>query len=315
MSLFFFLSAFTTARHRDFYEILGLRHDCTDREIEKVFMRLSRKYHPDKNKGDPQAADKYADINDAYGVLRDPNKRRVYDLWGEDGVRLYEAPKLDQNRPIGAPQFPEDSISAQVRVKGRTLRVTFPVDLIDFHRGGSYELAVTRRTMCRCPDIGFTCEKCRGRPTVQENVSLKLVVEKGSDEGTVVVFPNAGDVSEQNAPGDIEVVLVSRKHPVFRRSGSDLHMNVSISLREALLGFTREVEHIDGSKLVVESKALIQCQQTIVIKGRGLAKYLFPGEFGDVVVHPALLWPKALDPEKRAKLVKALTPEAATTVS
>jgi DnaJ family protein B protein 11 len=273
-------------------------------------MRLSRRYHPDKNKGDPEAADKYANINDAYGVLRDANKRRVYDLWGEAGIRVYEAPKHDLDRPAGAPQPTEDDISAQVRVKGRPIRLTFPVDLIDFHRGGSYALDVTRRTMCRCPESGFFCEKCRGRPTIQENVTLKLVVEKGSDEGTVVLFENAGDVSELNAPGDIEVVLVSRKHPIFRRNGSDLHMNVTISLREALLGFIREVKHIDGSRLVVDSKAMIGCQQTIVIPGRGLAKYLFPGEFGDVVVHPTLLWPKALDPEKRARLVKALTPAA-----
>jgi DnaJ-class molecular chaperone len=301
LALLFALFLMTDDRNRDFYEILGLRHDCTDREIEKVFMRLSRKWHPDKNKGDPSAADKYADIPDAYSVLRDSNHRRVYDLWGEPGVRVYEAPKHDFDPQLGLPKPPEDDISAQVRVKGGMIRVTFPVDLIDFHRGGSYELSVTRRAMYRCPEVGFFCEKCKGSPTVQENASLKLGVEKGSDEGTVVLFKNAGDVSELNASGDVEVVLVSRKHPIFRRQGSDLHMNVTIILREALLGFTREVEHIDGSKLVIESKVMIGCQQTIVIRDRGLARYLFPGEFGNVVVHPTLLWPKILDPVKKTR--------------
>jgi DnaJ family protein B protein 11 len=132
-------------------------------------------------------------------------------------------------------------------------------------------------------------------------------VEKGSDEGTTVVFKNAGDVSELNSPGDVEVALVSRKHPLFERDGSNLRMNVTISLREALLGFKREVTHIDGTQLVIESKSLIGCGQSIIVKGRGLARYLSPGEFGDLIVQPKLLWPKNLDPAKRDRLVKALS--------
>jgi DnaJ-class molecular chaperone len=302
-SLLFLLSLLAGKENRDFYEILGLKHDCPDREIEKVFMRLSRKWHPDKNKGNPKAADKYGDINDAYSVLRDPNKRRVFDLWGESGVRIYESPKQE----LGGSPNAEDESVAQIKNKGRTIRVTFPVDLIDFHKGAVYPLSVTRRTMCRCPQAGFFCEKCRGRPTMQENATLKLVVEKGSDEGTTVLFKNAGDVSELNAPGDVEVILVSRRHPLFVREGNDLRTNVTISLREALLGFKREITHIDGSQVVIESQSLVGPGQTIVVKGRGLAKYLFPGEFGDLIVHPRLLWPKNLTPAQKARLVQALS--------
>ena len=283
---------------RDFYEILGLKHDCTDRDIEKAFMRLSRKYHPDKQKAVPAA---FEDINDAYGVLRDANKRRVYDLWGEGGVRVYEAPKTETGMSTA-----EDDISAQVTVKGATVRVTYPVDLIDFHEGRIHQFVVKRRTMCRCPDAGFFCQKCNGRPTIGETVNLTLAVERGADEGTVVVFKNAGDVSEMNSPGDVEVVLVSRPHPVFWRDGSDLHATLSVSLREALLGFKRELVHIDGNVVSVESKEGLGNEKVIVVKNRGLSKYLFPGEFGDLYVHVKVVWPKNLDWEQKAKLIAAL---------
>ena len=116
-----------------------------------------------------------------------------FSLWGEGGVRVYEAPKTETRMSTA-----DDDISAQVTVKGETLRVTYPVDLIDFHEGRIHQFVVKRRTMCRCPDAGFFCQKCNGRPTIGETVNLTLAVERGADEGTVVVFKNAGDVSEMN---------------------------------------------------------------------------------------------------------------------
>jgi DnaJ-class molecular chaperone len=110
-----------------------------------------------------------------------------------------------------------------------------------------------------------------------------------------------------NSPGDVEVVLVSRKHPVFRRVGSDLHTNVTITLRESLLGFTREIESFDGSKLVIKNDLVTREGKPLVIKGRGIAKYLSPGENGDVVVYSEILWPKNLTETERNHLVDALS--------
>ncbi|OHT11071.1 DnaJ domain containing protein [Tritrichomonas foetus] len=307
LNIFFLISLISKEGTRDFYEILNLKHDCVQREIENSYRALSKKYHPDKNKNNPQAIDKFNDINDAYAVLRDFNKRRVYDLWGESGVHIYEAPKNSAEFNPLHPAGQEDDSVTQVRNKGKTIRIIYPVDLINFHTGKNYPLHVTRRTMCRCPEAGFSCEKCRGRPTVQENVTLNLVVEKGCEEGTIVLFENAGDVSEVNSPGDIEVTIVSKKHPLFTRKGSDLHMNLEITLREALLGFTRTVKGIDGSDIIISHDGPLSCDDIIRIKEKGLAKYLYPGEFGDVIVHPQISWPKNLSQEKKNELVKVLS--------
>jgi DnaJ-class molecular chaperone len=160
--------------------------------------------------------------------------------------------------------------------------------------------------MCRCPQSGYFCPKCRGKPTVRENVSLSLVVEKGNDEGSVVVFKNAGDTSEANAPGDLEVELISRPHPVFTRVGSDLHMNVSITLKEALVGFRRTVKNIDDTDLVVETTDPIGSDRTLRIRGKGLPVYLYPGDYGDIVVHATIRWPKAMTDQQRGNLADVL---------
>ncbi|OHT01482.1 DnaJ domain containing protein [Tritrichomonas foetus] len=305
MFVFTLLLLITQTGNRDFYHILNVTNDASKRVIEKSFMRLSRKYHPDKNKGDSHAAEKFTDINDAYAVLRDANKRRIYDIYGERGVHLYEAPKNADAFMLN-PNQEEDSLTQNVRRVGQTNRINFPVDLLDFYEGRAYPLSLTRRTMCRCPHKGFKCTKCRGRPTMRENVNLSLIVERGSEDRSVVLFKGAGDVSEINAPCDIEVVVFARKHPLFQRKGDDLHMTIDVALKEALLGFNKEYKHIDGSTFQVSYHGANIGNHTVVVEGKGMPKYLAPGEFGDVVAHLRVLQPKSLSQEQRTKLSDAL---------
>ena len=303
----FSLSVITSEGRRDFYQILGLKHDCTEREIDRSFQRLSRQYHPDKNKGDEKAAEKFTDINDAYGTLKDTQKRRIYDLFGESGVHLYESPKNEMSDIYGMTRSDDPtSAAALVRKKGKTYRITFPVDLIDFYTSNHYDLLITRRNMCRCQNMGFFCPKCRGKPTLRENVTLSLFVEKGSEEGAVTLFKNAGDTSEANAPSDIEVVVVSRPHPVFKRVGSDLHVEIDITLREALIGFTRVIKGVDGKDIEIKTDSPLPSDRIVRITGKGLPLYLYPGEYGDIVVHAHVKWPVSLDEATRAKLADVL---------
>jgi DnaJ-class molecular chaperone len=297
-SILFGLGLIQSEGTRDFYEILGLQHDCIDREIEVAFQKLSRKYHPDKNKGNANAAERFTDINDAYATLKDAQKRRVFDLYGEPGVHIYESPRNEIGDLFGltTSEDPSNTLGL-VRKKGRTFRIVFPVDLIDFFRSNRYRASVARRTMCRCPKAGYFCPRCRGRPTIRENATLEFYVEKGSDDGSIILFKNAGDSSEANAAGDIEIEVVSRPHPIFQRRGSDLHVSLDVTLREALLGFTKKIPSLDGSELSVVSVGPID--KELRVKGKGLPLYLSPGDFGDIVVHPVIKWPKGLSAEAK----------------
>ena len=139
-----------------------------------------------------------------------------------------------------------------------------------------------------------------------ENTTLSLFIEKGSDDGNVVLFKNAGDTTELNGPGDIEVQIVSKPHPLFTRKGADLHMNIALTLKEALIGFKKTFKNLDGSDFVVESKEPLGCDKTLKLKGKGLPVYLYPGEFGDIVVHTSLRWPKELSEAKKEKIAAIL---------
>lgn len=303
----FVLNVITSDGNRDFYQILGLKHDATQEEIHKAFKRLAYVNHPDKNPNNPAAAEKYEAVNDAKRALEDPNKRRVYDLFGEQGVHIYETHRSDIEGKAGYSRgTSEDDLVRQVKRVGKLTRLEFPVDLMDFFVGRVYKVPITHRVMCRCPESGFFCPKCRGRPTMRESANLTLIVEKGADDRTSVVFRNMGDVSEVNGPGDLEIVLVTKPDPFYRREQEDLHINVEVTLKEALLGFRRVFKHFDGSELVVESKTPLGCGRTLRIPGKGLPKYLFPDEFGDVVVHTSIKWPKSLPEEAIARLSSVL---------
>lgn len=289
---------------RDFYQILNVPNDAPKRLIERSFMKLSRQYHPDKNKGNSAAASMFTDINDAYAVLRDDNKRRIYDIYGENGVHLYEAPLNKDLYSLNPGQ--EDPLAQIVRHVGETNRLWFPVDLLDFYEGRAYPIHLTRRAMCRCPFKGFSCDKCHGRPTIREQVNLSLIIEKGSEDENVILIRNAGDVSEVNAPCDLEFVVFAKKHPIFTRKGNDLYITVNVTLKEALLGFQKEFTHIDGSKFQIKLDPSDISNHTIVVKNKGMPKYLAPGEFGDIIATLNVLYPKNLTPEQRKELGDAL---------
>ena len=83
-------------------------------------------------------------------------------------------------------------------------------------------------------------------------------------------------------------------------------MNIALTLKEALIGFKKTFKNLDGSDFVVESKEPLGCDKTLKLKGKGLPVYLYPGEFGDIVVHTSLRWPKELSEAKKEKIAAIL---------
>ena len=302
------LGLISSDQRRDFYKILEVPHDATDKQIKRSYMKLSKKFHPDKNK-DPKAADYFTDINDAYQTLINPNKRRIFDLYGEPGVHMFEAPSTENSEdPVLTLTKSDsaDSSSKIVRNRGDTVKITYPVDLEDFYTGRMVELNLTRTNMCRCPHTGYYCNKCHGKATQHENMIVKTYLEKGFEEGHVTTLQYLGDVTEMNGPGDIEVKYVSKRHPLYTRKGDDLLVTINITLREALLGFNKTIKGIDGNDLIIETDKPFN--NHIIIPERGLPKYMYPGMFGDVIVQANIRWPKSLTNDQIKELGKLTKP-------
>lgn len=170
---------------QDYYEILGVSRQASQRDIKKAHKNLSLKWHPDKNPGDKAAADKYLEIQSAYEVLSDEEKRRKYDLYGEDGLK-------ESGRGGGGGGFSFEDLfegfgfgSGRKRrgeyemPKGQTLVIPLEVTLTDLYLGKTIEASHSRQVTCsHCrgtgaenPDDVVTCPVCKGSGT-------KVVVQK-----------------------------------------------------------------------------------------------------------------------------------------
>lgn len=168
------------AAAQDYYKLLDVDRDASDRDLKKAYRRLSKKYHPDKNPDDEAAAQKFVEISEAYEVLSDENLRRVYNQYGAEGV------KQQRQRDSGPSRNPFDMFaqffgghqhSGQRRGPNMEVRVQFP--LKDFYTGADHVFRIEKQIICdKCDGSGSedgqrdTCDKCRGQGMVIQKQML-----------------------------------------------------------------------------------------------------------------------------------------------
>lgn len=309
--LCFCLSLISSNSNRDFYQILGLRYDASLREIEKSYQKLSQKYHPDKNKGNKIAASHFTDINDAYRVLKDPAKRRIFDLYGEGGVSIAEPKNQVELNSLNSISRSESHMQAKdfISKKAQPYTLQFPVDLADIYTGKVFPFIAARKQMCHCPTKGFNCPSCQGIPTKPENTEFYLYLEKGTEEHQIYNYPKIGDTDEGSGAGDLFLEVITSPHPIYQRDPeiqSNLHTTVNITLKEAFTGFKRSLPFLDGNNIIISHDGMIDKSQEIKIRGKGLPVYLMTEEFGDLIVHMNILLPKNLTNEQKKQFVNLL---------
>lgn len=182
---------------RDYYEVLGVGREASDAELKKAYRKLALKFHPDRNKGDESAAEKFKEVSEAYEVLSDADKRRVYDQYGHDGLRGqgFQGSNFEHARDIFESFFGggggggggglEDLFGGMFGGggggrrggprRGSHLRVNLTVGLLDAFEGTSRTLSIKRRENCNdCKGSGAkagtkpeSCSRCKGRGRVQ----------------------------------------------------------------------------------------------------------------------------------------------------
>lgn len=321
------------------YDILELDSvDATESQIKKQFRRLSRKYHPDKNRNNPDAAEKFEQIREAYEVIGNPDKRTLYDTGGLDAVR--EAEKEDASQgsramdPFAAFFGGGGGGEQRQAKKGNDANVEIEVSLEDLYNGNPVSFSIQRRVVCRgCKNGGKgknreRCSKCGRCPnevrTVmrqmapgfnvqqqeevpskhrcrEEKTELEAVVERGMKHGSQIRFERMSEQRPGFIPGDVIMTLKQKPHKMFRREGNDLHMDMVISLKEALLGFSRTITHLDGHEVVVSSNGRVtKPWQIIRLKGEGMPHHETPDDKGVLHVKMKIQFPRELSDEQRA---------------
>lgn len=308
-------------------------------QIKRAYRKLALKYHPDKVTGTEaekaDAAKHFAEINHAYETLSDPEKRRIYDQYGEEGLRQHAG---QQGRggggqnifdfffgggggPFGGGQEEEERVP-----KGHDVVVDLFVTLKDLYVGR--EVAATRdkavlrpapgTRRCKCRQKLVTrqlgpgmfqqfhtneCDECPAVKMEREREAINVHVEPGMPEGHEITFFEEGEPIVDGEPGDLRFRVRTAPHGLFTRSdggrGADLSLNKTISLVDALTGFSHELEHLDGHKVTLASTSVVRPGDVQRVAGEGMP--VFDSERrGDLLVTYAIEFPAALDEAQKA---------------
>ena len=294
------------ADKRDYYEVLGVQKGASEDELKKAYRRLARKYHPDLNKDNPDAADKFKEVNEAYEVLSDADKRAKYDQFGFAGVDpSYGGSGRSQRR--NAPQrgesirqtvilsFEEAAFGCEKEISVNRIESCDECGGTGAAKGTSAETcpncrgtgSVTQtqrtplgvfQTQTACPNCRGTgkiikkpCAKCGGAGRVRKTRKFKVNIPAGIDEGQSIQQRGQGNAGVNGGPaGDLFVTVSIRPHPIFTREGQDVYVEIPISFAQAALGDTLQVPTIDGR---VEYKVPEGTQTGTVFRMKGKRKY------------------------------------------
>jgi len=284
---------------KDYYEVLGVAKDATADDIKKSFRKLAVKFHPDRNQGDTTAEEKFKEINEAYAVLSDPEKRKKYDTFGssdfhqqysqEDIFKGFDFSGTFKDMGMGGG---EDIFS---RLFGGTFRRSGGAGFRRApQRGGDLSLEVT---------VGFReaamgAEKLVAFRRNGQREELKVKIPAGVDNGSRIRIGGKGSDGESGGPsGDLFLEIKVTPDPVFTRDGGDLFVERNIRFSEACLGVSIEVPTLEDPKRI-KVPAGIQPGTKIRLKGCGI-KALGSNAKGDLYVKINIHVPEGLNSSQK----------------
>lgn len=253
---------------KDYYKILGVSKNATKEEIKKAYRSLARKYHPDLNPGNKESEEKFKEVQEAHEVLSDEEKRKTYDMFGSaefrpggrttwrrsgdtGGGRTYEysysandftgfedifkdifgfAGEARQGRNRGD-SFRDifSTVARERHSRGRDLESQIEIDFDTAIRGGVRDLSISRQM----------------RNNV-ETEKLSVRIPAGVDNGSRIRVQGKGEVGDK-VKGDLYLRVRVKPHPIFKRKGDDIYLEVPVTIYEAALGKKIAVPTIDGT--------------------------------------------------------------------
>ncbi|MCR8893954.1 DnaJ C-terminal domain-containing protein [Bacteroides sp. ET336] len=304
----------------DYYKVLGVERNATQDDIKKAYRKMARKYHPDLNKDDPNAKDKFQEINEANEVLSDPEKRKKYDEYGEHWKH--------------ADEFKAEREAYQrAQEKGGQSAYWYSVNGDDFmggfgrgnasgfsdffeqlfgHGASAGRSGRDYNMMSRGGDIEAQMNLSLREAAVTHKQTfsvngenLRITIPAGIADGQMIKLKGHGEKGSNGAPdGDLYITFQIAPDPEFKREGDDLFTDVDIDLYTAVLGGTVNVKTIDGMvKLKVNPGT--QNDTKVRLRGKGFPVYKKEGTFGDLIVTYHVDIPTSLS-EKQKELFTQL---------
>lgn len=316
---------------KDYYKVLGVSKNATLDEIKKAYRKLALEYHPDRNKGNKEAEEKFKEINEAYAVLSDPEKRRQYDTFGAEGFRQrfsqedifqgFDIGDILKDFGFGTSDIFSTLFGGGKRKGFRYSTFTGPFgqystgdegfDAADYFARGGAGPAKGRDTIY---DLTITLEDAaRGTEkliAIRRNGKVEQIAVKmppGIDTGKKLRIAGKGERGAGSGPpGDLYVRVQVQNHPLFRREGDNIYIDQEITFSEAVLGTTIEVPTLNGIKEVKVPPGT-SGNTKLRLKGEGIPHLKGKGK-GDAYIRIFIKVPKNLT-SKQKELIQSLAKE------
>ncbi len=305
-------------QYKDYYKLLGVDEKASEKEIKKAYKKLALKYHPDKNPDNKEAEEKFKEINEAYQVLSDAEKRKKYDELGANweayqqtgGQGFDWSQYAGGQRPGGGQTFYYEGDPSEFFGQGSG-RSGFS-DFFEAFFGGGFEESFSGRQgrrQRRRPqgqdvqaELPITLEEAyHGRAKVFEinGQKLRIQIKPGAYDGQKLKLKGKGQALSGGRPGDLYLILRIKPHPEFEREGDNLMYEHQLDLFTAVLGGKETIPTMNGP-VNISVKPGTDPGKVLRLRGKGMPKHKQPGQHGDLLVTINVQMPKDLSDEERS---------------
>ena len=301
---------------KDLYKILEIERNATSDEIKKAYRKLSLKHHPDRNNNSNESKVKFQEINLAYETLIDPQKREEYD---NPGSNFKGRINMNMNMPPGFNVFRMNSGDVDIN----HLFNSFVSDMKNPMFFNSFTNNTFTKPTPIVKNITITLQEsytgCMKPIEIErwivhsqesnekrfEKETIYVNIPEGVDENEIIIYKNKGNVLNEQVKGDVKIIINIKINEHFKRKGLDLYYKRRISLKEALCGFTFDLEHVDGRKFRINNGngSVININYSKVVPNLGMKRQNY---VGNLIIEFDIIFPEKLTEHQVNELDKIL---------
>lgn len=299
---------------KEFYKTLGVQSNASDKEIKQAYRALSMEMHPDRNPGKKDTTAAFQKINEAYETLSDSQLKSEYDR------------PPQQHNPFGA-HFESMNVGTDFGDIQNMMNMMFGggngvhMNGMQGFPGGIHVVggnggifAQMQKPTAIIVNARISIEQCytgcevlieferwkyvSQNQRIQERVTLNISIPEGMDEGDVIQIHGLGNIVNEQIKGDIKVMVQISNDTEFTRLGQDLILNKTISLKEALCGFSFTIKHLTGKMITMDNTSIptiIHPTYRKVIPSLGMTKH---GKTGNIIIEFRVVFPESLTSEQ-----------------
>jgi DnaJ-class molecular chaperone len=297
---------------KDLYKILNINKSSTDNEIKKAYKKLAFQYHPDKNKSS-DAESKFREISEAYDILMNTDKRRMYDNFGYDSISgdIPQINPLDLFQSLFNVDFTglgenmnsnifvfSDLSSMPFMNSNPIMKYNLECSLEELYHGTQKEFSIFHNT----------------KEISNKSTKYVINVKRGSKNDDNIVVKEGGNyIPELNLTEDLVIQIVEKEHPRYRRKDNDLYITENISLCEALTGVNISIDHFDDI-INVKINQIVKPNQMFQVFNKGMPikhdnQSLSDGSdknYGNLIIDLQIEFPESLGEKQMDYLKKIL---------